>query len=287
MYYCQTASQIHMSQYRKHPATPLEMLTSIWRNRRLITRMVGTEVVGRYKGSVLGLAWSFLIPLFMLAVYTVVFSGIFKSKWGINTGQSHTQYAVMLFVGLIVHSVFAEVINRAPYLITRNANYVKKVVFPLEILPVVTLGASLFHAMVSLVALLAAFVLFNGYLNWTAFFVPLVFFPLVAFTLGIAWAIASLGAYLRDVGQTVGIITTALLFLSGVFYPISALPEKYQRLMLMNPLAYFIDQAREVLIWGHVPNWMGLAIYTAIALAIASLGFAWFQKTRKGFADVL
>ena len=260
---------------------------SLWRNRQLIAQMTRREVMGRYKGSVMGLAWSFFNPVFMLVVYTFVFSVIFKSRWGVGGEESKTQFAVVLFVGMIVHGLFAEVLNRAPGLILSNVNYVKKVVFPLEILPVIAMGATLFHSLISLGVLLTTVALFNGYLHWTAIFTPLVLLPLVIFTLGLAWMLASLGVFLRDVGQTIGIFTMVMLFLSPVFYPVTALPEEFRPWLMANPLTFIIEQAREVLIWGHLPNWMGLGGYTLVAVAIAWAGYAWFQKTRKGFADVL
>ena len=250
--------------------------------------MTRREVAGRYKGSALGLAWSFFNPVFMLAVYTFVFSEIFKARWGgVGGDDSKTEFAVVLFVGLIAYNLFSEVVNRAPSLVLGNANYVKKVVFPLEILPVVALGAALFHTVVSLAVLGIAFFVFNGFLHWTAVFVPLVLLPLVILTTGLAWMLASLGVFLRDVGQTIGILTTVLMFLSPVFYPVTAVPERFRAFIMANPLTFIIEQARDVLIWGHLPDWQGLATYTAAACAVAWAGYAWFQKTRKGFADVL
>ena len=250
--------------------------------------MTRREVAGRYKGSVLGLAWSFFNPVFMLVVYTFVFSEIFKSRWGgVGGDESKTQFAVILFVGMIVMGLFTEVLNRAPGLIISNVNYVKKVVFPIEILPVIAMGAALFHSLISFGVLLAAFALFNGYLHWTVIFAPLVVLPLVILTLGIGWVLASLGVFLRDVGQTIALITTVLMFLTPIFYPVTAVPERFRPFIMANPLTFIIEQAREVLIWGHLPNWMGLGIYTLVATVIAWAGYAWFQKTRKGFADVL
>ncbi len=273
-----------------HAAQPTSLVAlgkSLWRNRQLIVQMTKREVVGRYKGSALGLAWSFFNPVFMLTVYTFVFSVIFKSRWGVGGEESKTQFAVVLFVGMIVHGLFAEVLNRASSLIISNVNYVKKVMFPLEILPVIVMGAALFHSLISLGVLLAAFALFNGYLHWTAIFTPLVLLPLVILTLGLAWMLASLGAFLRDVGQTIGIITMVLMFLAPVFYPVTALPVEFRPWLMANPLTFIIEQAREVLIWGRVPDWTGLGAYTVVAMAITWAGYAWFQKTRKGFADVL
>lgn len=201
--------------------------------------------------------------------------------------ESKTQFALVLFVGLIVHGLFAEALNRAPGLVVGNANYVKKVVFPLEILPVVSMGAALFHSLISLSVLLVVFAIINGYLNWTAVFIPLVLLPLIILALGLAWMLASLGVFLRDIGHTIGIITTVLMFLSPVFYPLTAVPEQFRTFIIANPLTFIIEQARDVLIWGNLPNWSGLGVYTLIAAAIAWAGYAWFQKTRKGFADVL
>ena len=278
-----TAINPHAAQ----PTSLVALAKSGWRNRQLIVQMTKREVVGRYKGSALGLVWSFLNPVFMLAVYTFVFSVVFKARWGVGGEESKTQFAVVLFVGMIVHGLFAEVLNRAPGLILGNVNYVKKVVFPLEILPVISMGAALFHSLISLGVLLIAFVLFNGYLHWTAVFTPLVVLPLVILTLGLAWMLASLGVFLRDVGQTIGIITMVMMFLAPVFYPITALPEEMRPWIMANPLTFIIEQAQEVLIWGRLPNWTGLGIYTLVATAVAWAGYAWFQKTRKGFADVL
>ncbi len=266
----------------------LALVRTLWNNRQLIIQMIKREVVGRYKGSIFGLAWSFFNPVLMLVVYTFVFSEIFQSRWGgVGGDDSKTQFAVVLFVGMIVLNLFSDVINRAPGLILSNVNYVKKVVFPIEVLPIVTMGAALFHSFISLGVLLAAFALFNGYLHWTAVFIPLVFLPIVILTLGLSWLLASLGVFLRDVGQTIGIITTVFMVFSPVFYPITAVPERFRPFIMANPLTFIIEQAREVLIWGHLPNWMGLGIYTIAATMVIWLGFAWFQKTRKGFADVL
>jgi len=223
----------------------------------------------------------------MLAVYTFIFSVVFKAKWGGNEDGSKTEFALVLFAGLIMHGLLAEVLNRAPGLILGNANYVKKVIFPLEILPVIAIGSALFHSTVSLAVLLAVSLILNGYLHWTLILIPLVVSPLVLLTLGLAWILASLGVFVRDIGQTIGIVTTVMLFLSPVFFPISAIPDEYQIYIMMNPLTFIIEQTRELLIWGHLPDWKGLAIYFLIAIAINWFGFVWFQKTRKGFADVL
>lgn len=275
-----------MNPYRAHSVSPLALCAGLWRHRGLAGQMAWREVAGRYRGSLLGLAWSFLHPVLMLAVYTFVFSIAFRARWG-GGEESRVQFALVLFVGMIVHGLFAEVLNRAPGLVLGNANFVKKVVFPLEVLPLASLGAALFHAGASLAVLLAGLALANGHVPWTAVYAPLVLLPLAVLVLGLAWMLASLGVFLRDVGQTIGFITTVLLFMAPVFYPVTALPEAVRPWLLANPLTFIIEQAREVLIWGRAPDWAGLGIYAAVAAATAWAGFAWFQKTRKGFADVL
>ena len=245
------------------------------------------DVIGRYKGSVIGVMWSFLNPFFLLLVYSSVFSGIFKARWGDGHTQSNSHYSVLLFVGMILHTFFAETLSRAPLLVLNNVSYVKKIVFPLEILPVVAIGSALFHMLVSMFVLMFVLLLMNGYLQWTILFAPLLIFPLMLLTLGVAWGLASLGVFLRDVSQPISLIMTVFLFASPVFYPISAVPESIRPWLMLNPLTFVIEQTRSVLIFGKIPDWLGLAIYSLISLLIWWIGYVWFQKTRKGFADVL
>ncbi len=248
--------------------------------------MTQREVIGRYRGSIIGIAWSFIHPVVMLAVYTFVFSVVFKARWGIGSDNKF-EYALILFIGLIMHSLLSECVNRAPNLILSNINYVKKVVFPLEVLPWVAMGTTLFHSAISLLVWSLFFVLTNQTWHLTAFYLPLILLPLVFFTMGLSWFLSSLGVYLRDVGQITGVFTTVLLFLSPIFYPISILPEAYQKIMYFNPLTFIIEQARTVMIHGQAPDWPGMLIAMLVSLFIAWSGFVWFQKTRKGFADVL
>ena len=275
-----------MNPHAAHPSSPASMLSNLWGNRELIAQMTQREVIGRYKGSMMGLLWSFLNPVFMLVVYSFVFSVAFKARWS-GADESQAQFAVVLFAGMIVHALFAEVLNRAPTIILGNVNYVKKVVFPLEILTVVSLSAALFHALVSLLVLLLAFAMFNGFIHWTTIFAPVVLLPLMILSLGFGWILSSLGVFVRDIGQIIGVLTSALMFLSPVFYPVSALPESVQPWLHLNPLTFIIEQTRDVLIWGRMPDWGGLILYLIGAGIFAWLGYFWFQKTRKGFADVL
>ena len=266
----------------------LAMVANGWTHRQLIVALVQREVVGRYRGSIMGLLWSMLNPLLMLLVYTFVFSVVFKARWPSTGGNDQPgQFALALFVGLIVHGIFAEVVNRAPSLVLANVNYVKRVVFPLEILPLVAMGSALFHASVSAAVLLAGVFLIHGALSPTALLFPLVLLPLTLMTLGFAWALASLGVYLRDVGQIVGTFTAVLLYLSPVFFPISAVPAFLQSWMHLNPLTFVIEEARAVLLWGQPLHWLGWSTYSLASVVVAWGGFAFFQKTRNGFADVL
>lgn len=266
--------------------SPIEMTASLWRNRNLVKALVQREIVGRYRGSFMGILWSFFNPVFMLTVYTFVFSVVFKARWNVDS-DSKTEFALVLFAGLIVFNLFSECINRAPGLIISNVNYVKKVVFPLEILPWVAFGSAIFHALVSLgVWLIAYFILF-GVPHITVLLLPLAILPLQLIIMGLTWALASLGVYLRDVSQFIGILTSVMMFLSPIFYPASALPEEYRNILSLNPLTPAIEQAREVLFWGNYPDMGVLSIYSLGSSLVAWLGFAWFQKTRRGFADVL
>ncbi len=271
---------------KKYHATPREMIASLWRNRELVTSLVKREVQGRYRGSVLGLFWSFVQPIFMLAIYTFVFSIVFKARW--NAGSdSKTEFALVLFAGLMVFNLFSECISRAPSIILANANYVKKVVFPLEILPWVNLGAALFQTIMSLCVWFLFYIIIFGVPHTTALLLPFVFIPLVFITIGLSWILASLGVYLRDVGQLVAIIITVLMFLSPIFYPLSSLPLKYRHFLQLNPLTPTIEAVRDVLCWGSVPNIAIYCMYLIFSIIFSWLGFAWFQKTRRGFADVL
>jgi len=261
-------------------------MRTFYQHRHLIWQMTKREVVGRYRGSIMGILWSFFNPVFMLTIYTFVFSVVFKTKWG-TSSDSKTEFAMILFAGLIVFNLFSETLTRAPALILSNANYVKKVVFPLEILPVVSILSSCFHSLVSIgVLILFRLIVGNGFSLTTVLF-PLIIAPLLILTLGISWFLAALGVYLRDVSQTIGLAMTALMFLSPIFFPITALPEKYRIFVYLNPLTFIIEQGREVLIFSHLPDWGGLFIFYVFGCVTALLGYAWFQKARKGFADVL
>lgn len=271
---------------RHFSASPREYVSSAWNNRALIKALVVRDVVGRYRGSVIGVMWSLFQPLLMLLVYSFVFSVVFKSRWEGGT-SSRLEFALVLFAGLIVFNVFSECINRAPTLVLSNVNYVKKVVFPLEILPWVTLGAAGFHALVSFGVWLGFYLFAYGLPHLTILWLPVVVVPLVLWVMGLGWMLASFGVYLRDVGQFTIVVTSVLMFLSPLFYPVAALPAHFQTAMRLNPLTPIIEAVRDVMMWGRSPDFVVLGAHLIASGLFSWLGFAWFQKTRKGFADVL
>ncbi|WP_319782289.1 ABC transporter permease [Oceanisphaera sp. IT1-181] len=252
----------------------------------LLWSMIKREVVGRYKGSAMGLFWSFVNPILMLAVYTFVFSVVFQARWSTGTG-SKTEFALVLFAGLILFNLFSECVTRAPLLIIGNVNYVKKVVFPVEILPLIVLGNALFHFAVSFGVWLLFYLMFFGLPPLTILLLPVLLVPFIVLVMGISWFLASLGVYVRDVAQVVGIGVMVLMYLSPIFYPISILPEGFQTAMHFSPLSFVIEQARDVMMFNKGINWPAYGLYCLVSLLVCWLGYSWFSFTKKGFADVV
>ena len=265
----------------------ITLIHNVWRHRELVMQLAWREVLGRYRGSVLGLAWSFFYPVVMLAVYTFVFSVVFKAKWGVESTGGHASFAVVLFAGMLVHGLLAEVLVRVPGTVRQNTNFVKRVIFPLEILPITNVVSAVFHMLISVVVLLLAILVLGGAWHPTMLALPLVLLPLVIFSVGVAWFLGAVGVFVRDVGQVMNVLATILLFVSPVFFPLSAIPEQFQFFVLLNPLTFIIEQTRAVLLFGQWPNIKGLAMYSLISVLIMWLGFYVFQKMRKDFADVL
>ncbi|EPH2692817.1 ABC transporter permease [Klebsiella aerogenes] len=267
-------------------SSPWEIVRTFVRHRKLIINLTRREITGRYKGSLFGILWSFFNPIFMLVVYTFVFSFIFNARWSVES-TSKAEFALVLFAGLIVFNFFSECAIKAPGTILSNVNYVKKVIFPLEILPIVNALSVLFHACVSISVWLIFYIIEIGLPHVTVLLFPIFLLPLFVFVLGIGWLLSSLGVFLRDVGQLISIFVTALMFLSPIFYPVTAIPEKYRPLLNLNPLAPAISQFREIFYWGTIPSMSIYATYLFGCALFAWFGFIVFQKTRKGFADVL
>ena len=269
-----------------HAFGPQRVFTSFWDHRGLILQLTRREIAARYRGSVLGVAWSFVTPLLMLAVYTFVFTVVFEARWDIAVGNQ-VEFALVLFAGLIVFYIFSECIGRAPGLLMENPSYIKRIIFPLEILGWIAVVSALFNAVISLGILLVGYVLVVGVPPLTTLWTPVVLAPYALLVLGITWILAPLGLYVRDVRQVVSVILPIFMFASPLFYPLSAIPEAARPYMALSPLAFTMEQLRAVALFGIQPDFVGLAIFTAIATFIAWCGFAFFQITKRGFADVL
>lgn len=271
---------------RKFKASLFAPVSSVIRNRSLIFELSKREVLGRYRGASFGLFWSILSPFLMLCVYAFAFGSILNSRWPQPTGSTDS-FAIILFVGLIVHGFFAECFTRSPTLITNNASYVKKVIFPLEILPWPMVVSALFHTFMNILVLIVLRLVMDQAFSWGVLLLPLVLLPLLVLMLGIGWFLSALGVYVRDISQVTGVLSTAVLFTSSAVVPPTAVPEEYRFVFSSNPLTFIIDQARAVALWGEWPDWSGLAVYTLASVLFALIGYTWFSATRRGFGDVL
>jgi lipopolysaccharide transport system permease protein len=263
--------------------SPVEKMLA---HRALIFELAKRDVLGRYRGASFGLFWSLISPFLLLCVYTFAFGTVMGGRWPQLKG-GHAHYSIIIFAGLIVHGFFAECINRSPQLIVANPNFVKRVIFPLEILPIPMIMSALFHVLMNTLVFIALRLVMDGAFSWTIAFFPVVFFPLIVLASGVSWLLASIGVYMRDVGQVTGVLSMALLFVSSAMMPLNSVPPAYRWVFAANPLTFIIDQARDVMLWGKYPDWIGLGIYLVVAIIVAYLGYAWFVITRKGFADVL
>ncbi|HYC02746.1 MAG TPA: ABC transporter permease [Azospirillaceae bacterium] len=257
------------------------------RHGLLVRQMTRRAVEGRYRNSGLGLLWSLATPAALILVYTFVFHSIFKMRWQAAAGDDPAEFGIVLFAGLIMFWLFADTATRAPDLVVERATYVKRVVFPLEILPFVNLGSALFHWAVSFLVLLGAMLVVGLPLPPTILYVPLLLAPLCLVLLGISWLLAGIGVFVRDLGHVVGLLTTLMMFLAPIFYPLASVPEEFRGAIQLNPLTFIVEQARAILIFGHQPDFMGLARYAAAGWLVAVLGLFTFRRLRSGFADVL
>ena len=269
------------------PFRGITFVTSLVRNRELWWRLTEREVIGRYRGSILGWGWSLLTPLMMLGVYTFVFSTVFKARWGDLEQAGSLGFAINLFAGLITYNIFAECATEAPTLILNNTNYVTKVIFPLETLSAVSVSAALFHACTSTLVLIAFELIAVQQVPLTVLLLPLVWLPFLLGCLAMSWLVSALGVFLRDLGQLIGVMVSMLMFMSAVFYPLSALPPALQRVMGLNPLVVVIEQSRRVLVQGVAPSLTYVVLGFVVMLGLCELCYRLFNKARRGFADVL
>jgi lipopolysaccharide transport system permease protein len=267
--------------------SPLALVRNLWRHRELIRQFTRRAVEGRYRGSVLGLLWSLINPLVLLLIYTFVFGIVFQARWPQARTDSLEEFALVLFCGITTFGIFQECVGQAPGLVIGVPNYVKKVVFPLEVLPVSTLGAALFHALISLAILVVGNLLISGVIHWTLILLPLVVLPLIFLSLGLAWLLASLGVFIRDINYAIALILQVLFYMSAIFYSPARLPEPFRTIIGLNPLTVIVEDVRRVVLWGLLPDWFALAVWLSVSMIIMLLGYAWFMKTKKAFADVI
>ncbi len=260
---------------------PLRDLSTHW---QMLVRLVPRDVQARYLGSTFGLLWSFASSLLILLAYWFFLGVVLQARWG--TAPS-VQYPVILFSGLILHQFFAEVIGRAPSLIIANSSYVRKVVFPVQVLPWVTVATAGFHLLVNLLILLLGqlLILHTVPLSWL--WLPVVVLPLLPMTVGFAWIVSSLGVYLRDIAHIVPLVLTVMMFLSPIFYSLDMVPLRFRPWLMLNPLTLVMEQARRVAIQGLAPDFLQLGLYMVVSIVVMFAGYWWFARTKKGFADVL
>jgi lipopolysaccharide transport system permease protein len=270
----------------RYRADPLYIPGSIVEHRFVIGQLAKRAILGRYRGTVLGLLWSLVTPLLLLAVYTFVFGTILEVRWVSQSG-GNAEFAAILFSGMLVHGILAECLTQASTLIVSNPQYVKKVVFPLEALPWVTVISAFFQGVISTGILLAYLFFVQGSIPWTAMLFPIPLFVLAFVCIAVGWLISATAVYLKDIAQMMGLLSTVLFFMAPILYPKTVLPAEFQNLLYLNPLTYIIEQFRAVVLWGELPNWNGLGLYGVASVVIAWMSLAWFQKTRRGFSDVL
>ncbi|HET7562572.1 MAG TPA: ABC transporter permease [Rhodanobacteraceae bacterium] len=265
---------------------PLSPYRALARHYTLIVQMAKRDIASRYRGSFMGLFWSFFNPLLMLAIYTFVFGVVFKARWNEHV-TGHVAFAVILFAGLNISTMFSECAGKAATVIVDNVNFVKKVIFPLESLSWSVLGAALFHLMISTIALLVIELVAVHRIPWTVVLFPVVVAVFLPFVAGTVWLLASLGVFLRDIKQAIAIVTTALMFLAPIMYPMSMIPGQYRIFLYLNPLTVIAMASQKVLFLGEMPRWDHLGLYLVASVLFAWAAFAWFERTRKGFADVV
>lgn len=261
---------------------------SLWRSRHLIWELTTRELKQRYRGTYLGGIWSVLNPLVMLIIYTFVFSYVFQARWpAMKTSASNWEFAFILFAGLIPFNLFSEICNRSPMLIVNSPGYVKKVVFPLEILPVVYLLVAIITSLINTLVLFSGTAIFLKTISPMLYQLLLVYPVLILLNLTVGWLVSALGVYIRDIAQSMVFFVQMMMFISPVFYSPSAIPERFQGIYQINPLTFIITSFRQTILWGESINWAQWAVWMAILLVTTFLSYKWFMRAKRGFADVL
>jgi len=266
--------------------SPAAMIRGVWENRTLLASMCSREIQHRHRGTLLGVWWCIGAPLATLGAYLFVFMHVLEARWDEGT-CSRAEFALIVFAGLITFNFFAECLNRAPGLMLENTAYIKRMRFPLEVLPLVCVGSAGFNALANALILFAWYAVLLGVPPATALLLPVALLPLVLLTLGLVWLFSSLGVYIRDLRQFLPVVTTLLIFFSPVFYPVSAVKGGVRLVLWLNPLTTGLETIRAVLFWGKLPDWPSYAAFLLFSSLTAWLGYAWFMKTQRGFADVV
>jgi len=263
----------------------INLFLSLWRYRGLILELTKRDFIGEYRGSFIGVFWSLLQPIFLLSIYTIAFGVILKSRWSFSGGT--TEYALMLFAGLIIVNAFSEVLRNSSTLISRQSHLVKKVVFPLELLPIVTVTSSLLNIIPSVLVWICGYAIIFGIPAPTLMLLPVVFISYVPVLLAVSWLVSSLGVFIKDLQHITGTLSHVLLFVTPVFYGIEAAPVFLRKLLLLNPLTYLVEQFRLIAYYGEVPAIRGFVVYFSIASISALIGLIVFKRLRTRFADVI
>lgn len=266
---------------------PVRLGATLARHRHLVLQLARREIHGRYKGTALGLLWSLGTPLVLLATYTFVFGIVFRARWPGQAPDALGEFGLILFCGLVAFGIFSELVGRSPSLVLGVPNYVKKVVFPLEVLPVSALLAALFHASIGFGVIVAAEVVTGRGIHPSWLLLPLVVVPVACLALGVAWALAAVGVFVRDLQPTVALVLQVMFFVTPIFYPLAAIPERMRPIIALNPLATLVEHVRLVVVFGHVPPLGPLVTSWVVSLVIMQLGFAVFMRSKKAFADVM
>ena len=262
------------------------MIKTLKDNKYLLWQLVKKDIEQRYKGSVLGMLWSIIVPILMLVIYTFVFSEIFQAKWDVDTSDKY-EFALVLFCGLTAFNMVSEVMNRSANLIASNTNYVKKVIFPLELLPIVITFSALFNCVISyLILIIAKIVLYRNF-SITLYQSILIFIPLILISIGVGYILSAISVYLKDVSNVISVLVMVLMYMSPVFFPLSSVPEKYRVICMMNPMTYIIENFRNTMLYGMNINWSFFGISILIAVALSCIGYVVFMRVKEGFADVL
>ncbi len=262
---------------------PLRIFSDVWRHRYLLGQLIKRDVLLRYRGAMFGVLWIFLSPLFMLAIFAFVFGQVFQTRWP-QQGNG-LPFWLLLYSGLITFNVFAETVSRAPAAVRGYPSFVKKIIFPVHILPVVPLGAALVHATFNFLILVVALACVGGLHSQLMLF-PLLLLPVLLLALGLSWFVAAWGVFIKDMTQIVPMFVQMLMFMSPVFYPASAVPEILRPVYQFNPLGVVIETSRSV-VTGQPIFWGDWGLALGFCLVASMLGYAFFQHSREEFADAL